>query len=148
MLREIASVRQDNPSLRRRWYQDDFFDLYTWHEAGGRLTAFQLCYDVRRRQRVLAWNQKHGFSHARIDDGGGARPFAMSPVFAAAGHFPHRMVRERFRRNALVLDSGTRERILERMREYGRAVARGFAGLAAPRKRHSAADVDKGPAGG
>jgi len=147
MLREILSVRQDNPLLRRRWYQDDFFDLYTWHEAGGRLTAFQLCYDVRRRQRVLAWKQGQGFSHARIDDGGGARPFAMSPVFAAAGRFPHRMVRERFRRNAAALDAGTRERILEHMREYGRALARGLAGGIVSRSRRRASGIDKPAAG-
>ena len=47
VLREIQGVRQDNPGLRRRWYQDEFFDLYTWHAPDGRLAGFQLCYDLR-----------------------------------------------------------------------------------------------------
>ncbi|MEO8442842.1 MAG: hypothetical protein ABI547_10165 [Betaproteobacteria bacterium] len=33
MLREIPGVRQDRPNFKRRWYQDDFFDFYTWHDA-------------------------------------------------------------------------------------------------------------------
>ena len=51
MLREIPGVRQDKPDLRRRWYQDEYFDLYTWHAQAGRPAAFQLCYDTRARAR-------------------------------------------------------------------------------------------------
>jgi hypothetical protein len=56
MLREIPAVRQDRADLKRRWYQDDFFDLYTWHAADGTLLSFQLCYDVRGRERALTWH--------------------------------------------------------------------------------------------
>ena len=71
MLREIQSVRQDKPGLRRRWYQDEFFDLYTWHAADGSLSGFQVCYDLPGRERAITWHRRHGFSHNKVDDGTG-----------------------------------------------------------------------------
>jgi hypothetical protein len=63
MLREIPHVRQDKPGLERRWYQDEFFDLYTWHAPDGALVSFQLCHDVRGRERALSWHREYEFSH-------------------------------------------------------------------------------------
>jgi hypothetical protein len=125
MLREISRVRQDTASLRRRWFQDDFFDLYTWSAPGGMLVGFQLCYDVHGRERVLSWHWRQGFSHSTVAGGDGARPYPMAPILAAAGQqFPHRWVRGRFAERAATLDAATRRLILDKMREYSRAQAR------------------------
>jgi len=56
-------VRQDKPGLERRWYQDEFFDLYTWHAPDGALVSFQLCHDVSGRERALSWHREYEFSH-------------------------------------------------------------------------------------
>jgi hypothetical protein len=125
VLREVPGVRQDRPSVRRRWYQDEFFDLYTWHAADGALIGFQLCYDVRGRERALTWHREHGLSHTRIDAGEGGKPGPMTPILVGGGRFPHRLVRERFAREATGLDAPTRNFITAKMREYGHAVARG-----------------------
>jgi len=29
-LREVLIVEQTDPKLRRRWFENDFFDLFTW----------------------------------------------------------------------------------------------------------------------
>jgi hypothetical protein len=129
VLREIPGVRQDRPNLQRRWYQDEFFDLYTWHAPDGALVSFQLCYDVRGRRRALTWHHEHGFSHTRIDPGDGGRLGRMTPILVGGGRFPHRIVRERFAQEAAILDAPTRDLIIARMREYGRAVARGAVAL-------------------
>jgi hypothetical protein len=129
MLREIPGVRQDRPGLTRRWYQDDFFDLYTWHAAEGTLVSFQLCYDVRRRERALTWHHEHGFSHARVDSGDAAALGSMTPVLRGGAPFPHRYVRERFAQVASALDVNLRDFIVDKMREYGRALARGEVSL-------------------
>ena len=47
MLREMASVRQQDSSVRRRWFRDDYFDLFTWQEPDGGIVGFQLCYDLQ-----------------------------------------------------------------------------------------------------
>lgn len=126
MLREIRAVRQDNPALQRRWFQDDFFDLYTWHAQDGALVSFQLCYDLRGRERAVSWHRVHGFSHNRIDYGGSYGRMKGTPLLAGDGRFPHRLVRTRFRRDAAALDPVTRNFILDKMREFGRHVARGI----------------------
>ena len=140
MLREIPHVRQDKPGLKRRWYQDEFFDFYTWHAPDGALVSFQLCYDVRGRERALSWHREFGFSHNKIDAGDGGRLGRMSPILVGAGQFPHRLVRQRFIAEAAILDAPTRDLISARMREYGRAVARGVVAL--PRRPRTPPDAD------
>ena len=138
MLREIPGVRQDRPGLTRRWYQDEFFDLYTWHAPDRALVSFQLCYDVRGRERALSWQREHGFSHNEIDGGDGGRLGRMTPILTGAGQFPHRFVRQRFAREARELDALTRDLIVAKMREYGRSVNRGVTALTRRRPPDSA----------
>jgi hypothetical protein len=137
MLREILAVRQDKPGLRRHWYQDEFFDLYTWHSRTSALVRFQLCYDVRGRERALTWSKERGFSHNKIDSGAQFTGYPMTPLLAEAGRFPHRLVRARFRREAATLGDATRSFILDKMREFGRHSARGEIEL--PRRRRALA---------
>ncbi len=125
MLRKIQGVRQDTPGLLRRWFEDEFFDLYTWHSPDGALVSFQVCYDVRGCERVLSWHRQLGFSHNKIDSGEDDNKYPMAPILIADGRFPHRLVRERFSKHAGCLDEPTRTYILDKMREYGRLVARG-----------------------
>jgi len=69
VLREINGIRQDNPGLTRRWFQDDYFDLWTWQGEGEDIVAFQLCYDKRSDERALSWRRDHGFDHLRVKTG-------------------------------------------------------------------------------
>jgi len=133
MLREIPALRQDNPRLRRRWFQDEFFDLYTWQTTAGTLVRFQLCYDVRGRERALTWSKEQGFSHNKVESGDEFAGQPMTPLLVATGKFPHRLVRVRFQRAAAALDAATRDCILGKMREFGRHIARGE--IAMPRHK-------------
>jgi hypothetical protein len=140
MLREILGVRQDRPGLRRRWFQDDFFDLYTWHSRAGALTGFQLCYDRRGRERALSWHRTRGFSHHKVDAAEDYAGQPRTPLLVADGRFPHRSVRARFSREAATLDAATRAFILDKMREFGRHAARGE--IALPRRTRPAPSTD------
>jgi hypothetical protein len=62
VLREILDVMQDDPSSARRWFHDDYFDLYV-REKGGELVAFELCYGIQAYERALVWAQGRGFFH-------------------------------------------------------------------------------------
>jgi len=125
MRREILPLRQDNPRLRRRWFQDEFFDLCTGQSAAGTLVRLQPCYDVRGRERALTWSKEGGFAHNRVDSGDAFAGRPMTPLLVAAGQFPRQFVRARFLRAAASLDDSTRNFILDKMREFGRHVARG-----------------------
>jgi hypothetical protein len=68
MLREITAVAQNKPGFHRRWFEGKYFDLFTWQDASGAYTSFQLCYDVEHDERAFSWNAKHGFFHDGVEE--------------------------------------------------------------------------------
>ena len=56
MLREIEGIGEE-PRTRRRWFHDEYFDLFVWQTDVGEVTLFQLCYgiDARARSHGIAW---------------------------------------------------------------------------------------------
>ena len=83
MLKEIHGVTNDDPPAKRRWFHDDFFDLFVW-QAEGEVTLFQLCYGVDSSEHALVWDRQRGFFHdgasasrdvvARFEDAMGGLP--------------------------------------------------------------------------
>lgn len=119
MLREIAGVRQDDPSLRRRWFQDDYFDLFVWSELGGEILAFQLSYDRGGRERMLGWHRDRGYLHRKVD-GGEASPNAdRTPLLVeGAGRFPKHRVITQFDARSLALDGRLRALVRDKAAKY------------------------------
>jgi hypothetical protein len=117
MLREIRNVRQDQPGILRRWFQDGYFDLWTWEEEeGGAITAFQLCYDKRRDERALSWRRDHGFDHLRVDTGRGQESTAM--LEGDAGVFPAIIVSRKLKAAAAPLPELMRRFIFHKVKTY------------------------------
>ncbi len=114
MLKEILDVFQDDPSSRRRWFHDDYFDLFV-REAGGELKEFELCYGVASNERALVWSGEAGsgdFIGAGL--GSGDRLDA-DPIIA------------RFERAAAGLPDALRVALNARLREYALQNAEGSA---------------------
>ena len=61
MRKEILGVT-DDPPARRRWFHDEYFDLFVW-QSGGEITLFQLCYGGDASERALVWDKARGFFH-------------------------------------------------------------------------------------
>jgi len=61
MLKEIEGVA-DDPPAKRRWFHDEYFDLFVW-QADGEVTLFQLCYGGDASERALVWDKQRGFFH-------------------------------------------------------------------------------------
>lgn len=59
----------DGEPYRRRWFTDDFFDLFVWYADDRQVLGFQLCYDKPGNEHALTWRRDAGFSHRRVDDG-------------------------------------------------------------------------------
>jgi len=102
MLREIEGVA-DQPRLRRRWFHDDYFDLFVWETDEGEITLFQLCYGTDAAERALVWHQEGGFFHDGAESG---RSPKADPVFA------------RFEEAAQSLPRKVRAHVGERIKEY------------------------------
>lgn len=69
MFREILGVA-DEPPARRRWFHDEYFDLFVWQTKGD-ITLFQLCYGIGTSERALVWEKGLGFFHDGVRHGGG-----------------------------------------------------------------------------
>ena len=109
MLKEILGVA-DDPPAKRRWFHDEYFDLFVW-QAHGEVTLFQLCYGGDKSERALVWDKARGFFHdgpasrdvvALFEDAATALPSDLSAAIREKVHeFAGRQVvsrRKKFRR--------------------------------------------------
>jgi hypothetical protein len=62
MLHEIVGLA-DEPPAKRRWFHDDYFDLFVWQTLNGEVIRFQLCYGIASSERALVWQRQSGFFH-------------------------------------------------------------------------------------
>jgi hypothetical protein len=116
MMREILGVAAD-PAAQRRWFHDDYFDLFVWQVPSGEVTSFQLCYGINSSERALVWQQQRGFFHdgvrgrSEADDIIGSAP-------ARGGSSTDDPVIARFDAVADGLPSDVRAAVAARIREY------------------------------
>jgi len=118
MLREIGSTRQDSQRGARRWFQDDYFDLYVWQDTAGRPIAFQLCYERNRAEGAISWSRDEGYTHARVDAGEQAQKHGMTPILRANGALPYFRVYSRFFAASTGWEPTLREFLLQHLRDY------------------------------
>lgn len=117
MLKE-TQVAQKEEKYPRRWFEDDFFELIVWYDAGHIIHGFQLCYPRYRDERALTWRQGSGFNHEKIDD---SRVFGSMPATAILvpdGVFPAEMVIDEFTKRSREIDSEIANFVLEKLVEY------------------------------
>ena len=126
MLREIEGIT-DEPRTRRRWFHDEYFDLFVWQTDQGEVTLFQLCYGIDAAERALVWHRIGGFFH---DGAGPATPPATEKIVA------------RFEVAAQSLPQNIRDAVSERIREHMASEQP----AAARRKRFRREDWQKRPA--
>jgi hypothetical protein len=112
VMREIENVRQDDPEKLRRWFHDDYFDLFVWQSVSGGFLSFQLCYNIEINERALVWND-HGFFHDGVD----LRP-GETPILVPDGAFEGDTVIPRFERYAAKIPADIFDFVLAKMREH------------------------------
>lgn len=68
MMREILGVAH-LVEARRRWFHDEYFDLFVWQKDSGEITLFQLCYGIDTSERALVWDKDKGYFHDGMPSG-------------------------------------------------------------------------------
>jgi hypothetical protein len=116
MMREILGVAPD-PAARRRWFHDDYFDLFVLQLPSGEVTSFQLCYGVNASERALVWQKKGGFFHD------GVRGWIKPGEIIGGGPTPRNSTKsdpivERFDAAANGLPNEVRAPVAAQIREY------------------------------
>ena len=87
MLREVTGIQQVPGRPRRRWFEDDRFDLIVWTSDAGAVIGVQLCYDKGTTdERAVTWIEGRELTHYRVDDGE-RRPgrYKMTPILTRDG---------------------------------------------------------------
>jgi len=119
MLREILRVAQRSLERRKRWFQDEYFDLYVWQVASGDVVELQLCYARGTlKERALMWRRGAGFDHANIDAGGEDAGWLETPLVRYGGKFGGWQVRERLESGLAAMDPGLAAFVLDKVKDY------------------------------
>lgn len=116
MMREILGVAPDT-AASRRWFHDDYFDLFVWQVPTGEVTSFQLCYGIDSSERALVWQQQRGFFHDGVH-GRSVPGEVIGSAPARTGSAISDPVIERFDAAAGGLPSDVRAAVAARIREY------------------------------
>jgi len=126
MMREIHGVTQDGSEVQRRWFHDDYFDLFVWQSDQGEITSFQLCYGADSNERALVWHKHHGW----FQDGNKAVEPVPREILSTA-HAPAGLagadaadsIASRFEFAAGTLPDTIRTAVAARIREYAEQAA-------------------------
>lgn len=110
MLREHRNVRQE-PGQKRRWFEDEGFDLIVWLDSQDAVEGFQLCRD----HEALTWRRGRGFAHGRVDEGDASPLKNESPIIVPNGQVPWAEVTADFTARSDSLEAGLRALILEHL---------------------------------
>jgi len=119
MLKEAKNVRQIEGEPRRRWFDDEYFDLIVWFEKNDSIWGFQLCYDREYKPRALTWTKKDGYKHTGIDDGEGSGGMMKeSPVLVADGLFNTRTTGQKLEAAAGGLPTEIKDFVLKKVYDF------------------------------
>ena len=118
MLSEVTNLTQYDAGAYRRWFHDDFFDLYVWENFAGEVQGFQLCYAKADQQRALRWSLERGYNHEGVDSPEDKPGRAMSAIFIADGVFDPDGIGEKFERESIPLPPGVRHFVLDKIKTY------------------------------
>lgn len=106
MLEEIEDLKPESGGEKRRWFRDEYFDLFVWSDAQG-IRAFELCYDKLGNERVLAWRRGGDVSHAKVDPGEDNPSKNNTPILVPGkGNFYRKDVLGRFTQAGALMDAG------------------------------------------
>lgn len=118
MLSEVTHVTQYETGKHRRWFHDDYFDLYTWESQQGKLQGFQLCYAKDDVQRALRWSPEAGYQHEGVDQPEDKPGRAMSAIFVADGLFDPDGIGARFEHASIGLPPNITDFVIDKIRRY------------------------------
>jgi hypothetical protein len=115
MLREILGVHQDEPHAERRWFHDDYFDLFVWQDSAGDLLSFELCYGIGSSERALVWERDGGFYHDGVEEEAAQYGEVLGQISKQGGADP---IVARFDLAARSMPDALRGQVSERVHQY------------------------------
>ena len=116
MLREVKDLEPRPGEPRRRWFTDEYFDLFVWYDPPDRVCGFELCYGKPADEHALSWQEGAGLTHSRVDDGEQTPLANRTPIMVPDGAFPAAEVAERFQGSGRELEPNLFSLVLGKIR--------------------------------
>ncbi|MBN1385142.1 MAG: hypothetical protein JW983_09705 [Elusimicrobia bacterium] len=104
MMKLQKNTKQIKGEPFRRWYSDDYFDLFVWFNDNDKIINFQLCYDKQGDEHSLTYTDKDGLVHEKIDSGEEDPRRNKSPVVSQDGLCPFNKITDEFIKRSRGLD--------------------------------------------
>ncbi len=120
MLREIQHVKQERKKDKRRWFTNDYWDLFVWIRKDGSYSGFQLCYGKPDGEHALTWMEESGPMHTGVSESSHGRTGAgnmEAAILVADGVFDVADVAGRFWKESREIDSDVRRYVIVKMKE-------------------------------
>ncbi|MBT3275974.1 MAG: hypothetical protein HN368_22690 [Spirochaetales bacterium] len=117
---EIKYVQQRQGERLRRWFTDDYWDLFIWIEETGEISEFQLCYGKPNEERALDWNRNRGYRHSKVSESSSGRigPSMETPILVQDGLFSKETTTERFLNDSTGIDPKVRDFVHQKIRDF------------------------------
>lgn len=117
MLKEIKFVKQNPGEKNRRWFTDDYWDLYIWMEENGDPAGFQLCYNKLDGEHALTWFRDKASYHSEVDNSSHDSQAGNleSPLIVPDGVMENKTVAERFWKDSSLLEEKLRTFIYQKI---------------------------------
>ena len=118
MLYEIQKVKQIEGQDFRRWFTDDYFDLFVWYGTGGTISSFQLTYDKGHQERAVTWTPRGGCTHTGVDDGEEDPMASRTPLLETDGEFDNTTVARQFRKASRNIDGNLADFVYDKLSRF------------------------------
>ena len=116
-LREIRLSRQDEAGVLKRWFENEYFDLFLW-SRDDQPFHLQLCYGKPAHEHAVSWREGHGYFHDGVLSNPVGDVVAKSSILEAGGSFDFTRVNGRFLQESLALDTALRKFVLEKLHHF------------------------------
>lgn len=118
MLKELKDIKQFAGEPRRRWFENEFFDLIIWQDESKEIVGFELCYDKSKNQHAVRWEKSTGYAHYRVDDGDRPGKHKACPVLLPDGHFDFKNIARLFFRESKMIEQKIAEFVYEKVSQF------------------------------
>jgi hypothetical protein len=118
MLKEILDVRQHPEEPFRRYFWDEYLELWVWLDEQRQVIGFELSYDLRGEGRAFRWLHDGGMRHYLVDDGEARGMKKSIPVLRSGGAPVDRRIDEEFAGRCEKIDAEIARVVQARLQEY------------------------------
>ena len=101
----------------RRWFNDQFLDLFVWQDECGRIVGFQICFDKDTAERALTYSESDGYRFDNVYGEESSLDMG-SPVLSRAAELPFPLLLALLVERGAGIDARVLHYVIEKLEAY------------------------------